>query len=67
MLVLSRKHQEKVVVVIPAPDGGDPIMLSVTVVEFTQSAGRHRQVRLGFTGPEHVKFYRKELIDGNSK
>ena len=52
MLVLSRKHNEEVVV----GDGDQAI--SVMVVEI-----RGDKVRLGFTGPRGIAVHRREVYD----
>lgn len=52
MLTLTRKPDETIII----GDGEDQI--EVTVKEI-----RRNQVRLGITAPNHIKIFRKELLD----
>lgn len=56
MLTLTRKPDESIII----GDGEDQI--EVTVKEI-----RRNQVRLGITAPNHIKIFRKELLDRETK
>lgn len=58
MLVLSRKRDESIVIVIPPSNDVQVVRMKVT--DFQRDAGR---AKLGFEAPESIRIHRQEVYD----